>query len=89
MFTTFANTAIDTIQSTKKIAVETFVKHDDLAKSLNSFVDSQTEYTKKAVENGFNTAKSVMSVFSDPKFIKDITASAQDQINFWLPKKGK
>lgn len=89
MFTTFANTAIDTIQSTKKIAVDTFVKHEALSKALNSFVDSQTEYTKKAVENGYNTAKSLVEVFSDPKFYPNLAETAKDQINFWLPKKGK
>lgn len=39
---------IDTVQGAKKTVVKTFVPNETLAKSLNSFVDAQTEYTKDA-----------------------------------------
>lgn len=89
MFTSFANTAIDTIQSTKKIAVDTFVKNEELSKALNDFVDSQTEYTKKAVENGYKTATAMASVFADPKFYKDSVDSLQNNVTGLFSKKGK
>lgn len=89
MFTTFANTAIDSIQSSKKIAVDTFVKHEGLSKALHNFVDSQTEYTKKAVETGYKTATSVAGIFADPKFYKDSVETMQDSITGLFSKKGK
>lgn len=89
MFTTFANTAIDAVQTSKKIAVDTFVKHEGLAKSLNQFVDSQTEYTKKAVETGFTTATSITSIFSDKSFYSDMAKTMQDAVSSTFVKKGK
>ena len=49
---TFAYAAVDAIQGAKKQFVSTFVKHDDLSKILNSFVDAQTQYTKAAIDAG-------------------------------------
>jgi len=89
MFTTFANTAIDAVQTSKKIAVDTFVKHEGLAKSLNQFVDSQTEYTKKAVETGFTTATAITSIFSDKSFYSDMAKTMQDAVSSTFVKKGK
>ena len=40
------NSAIDTFQSTKTQFVKTFVKNEELAKPLNTFVDAQTSYAK-------------------------------------------
>jgi len=48
MFT--VDTIIDGVQTAKKQAVKTFVKHDEIAKQLNTFVDAQTAYTKDAVK---------------------------------------
>ena len=48
MFT--VDTAIDTVQTVKKEAIKTFVKNENVAKSLNEFVDAQTAYTKEAVK---------------------------------------
>lgn len=89
MFTVFANTAIETIQSTKKIAVDTFVKHEGLSKALNSFVDSQTEYTKNAVAAGTEAATSVARIFADPKFYTESVKMMQDNLDGFFPKKGK
>jgi hypothetical protein len=89
MFTTFANAAIDAVQSSKKIAVDTFVKHEGLAKALNQFVDSQAEYTKKAVETGFTTATSITSIFSDKSFYGDMAKTMQDAVASTFVKKGK
>lgn len=59
MFT--ADTFIDTIQTAKKEAVKTFVKNEVIAKSLNEFVDAQTEYTKKAAKAGTDAVAKVTS----------------------------
>lgn len=55
MFT--LDTAIDTIQTSKKQFVSTvFAKHESVAKALNEFVDAQTAYTKSAAKAGTDVA---------------------------------
>ena len=49
MFT--ADFFIDTVQTSKKQFVNTFVQHEGVKKALNEFVDSQTAYTKSAVKS--------------------------------------
>ena len=49
MFT--LDTAIDTVQGAKKEAIKTFVKNEDIAKTLTEFVDAQTAYTKEAIKS--------------------------------------
>lgn len=45
----FANMFIDTVQGAKTTFVKTFVQHEGIAKSLQSFIDAQTKFTKEAV----------------------------------------
>ena len=64
---------IDTIQTGKKTFVQTFVSNENVAKALNSFIDAQTEYTKKAVKVATDTAtvltqESVKAVENAVKF---------------------
>lgn len=59
MFTT--DTIIDTIQTAKKEAVKTFVKHEAIAKTLNEFVDAQTAYTKEVAKAGTAVATKLAS----------------------------
>jgi hypothetical protein len=47
---------IDTIQTGKKTFVQTFVSNENVAKALNTFIDAQTDYTKKAMKIGSDTA---------------------------------
>lgn len=55
MFT--LDTAIDTIQTSKKTFVNTvFAQNEKVASALNQFVDAQTEYTKAAVKAGTDVA---------------------------------
>ena len=63
------NSAIDTVQSTKTQFVKTFVKNEELAKPLNTFVDAQTSYTKAvAVEvNKFFTTLGMSAYTFDAK----------------------
>jgi len=50
------DSTIDTIQTGKKMWVNTFVTNEAIAAAMNDFVDAQTEYTKKAVKTGTETA---------------------------------
>ena len=43
------NLFIDTVQSSKKVVVNSLVTNKTIADSLNGFVDAQTAYTKEAV----------------------------------------
>lgn len=44
------NLFIDTVQSSKKVIVNSLVTNKTIADSLNGFVDAQTAYTKEAVK---------------------------------------
>ena len=50
MFT--PDTVIDSIQSTKKQMVKSFVSNPTVVDALNQFVETQTEYTKTIVKAG-------------------------------------
>jgi hypothetical protein len=91
MYKLFANTVIETVQSAKKVAVDTFVKHEGLAKSLTDFVDAQTEYTKKFVDASVDAGTKVATTLSTPKFYEDAFKNAQAQVETLFPtsKKGK
>lgn len=54
MFTLDAT--IDAIQNGKKQFVNTFVQNESVKEALVKFVDAQSEYTKKAVKVGIDTA---------------------------------
>jgi len=58
MFT--ADTMIDTIQNGKKQFVKTFVTNETIATSMNQFIDSQAEYTKKAFKASTDAATGIM-----------------------------
>ena len=62
MFNTYAHTFIDAVQTGKKQVVTHAVKHERLATILNEFIDSQTKYTKSAVDAGFDAATSFGSL---------------------------
>jgi hypothetical protein len=48
MFT--VDTVVDAVQTGKKAWVKTFITNDHIADALNSFIDNQSEYTKKALK---------------------------------------
>ena len=48
--TQHVNIFIDTVQGAKSTFVKTFVQHEDIAKTLNSFIDAQTKFTKELVK---------------------------------------
>lgn len=82
--------AIDSFQSSKKMFVDTFVKHDTLAKTLNDFVDNQTEYTKKAVTATLEAGNAVVHTITDKKFYEEVSNVAKNHVKDILDtKKGK
>ena len=90
MIKTMLNSTIDTVQTGKKIFVDTFVKHEELAKTMNSFVDQQTEYTKKTVDNFAKFGGELYGIVANKSFINDLAVSAKEYVNFWtVSKKGK
>lgn len=48
------NTAVDTIQGTKTQFVKTFVSNEEIAKSLQTYIDAQTSFAKKVGQETFN-----------------------------------
>lgn len=53
MFT--ADAIIDTVQNGKKQFVKTFVQNETVAAAMNSFIDAQADYTKKATKASMDT----------------------------------
>ena len=58
MFT--ADTVLDSIQNSKKQFVKTFVTNEHIAESMNHFIDTQAEYTKKAFKATADAATEIM-----------------------------
>ena len=58
MFT--ADAMIDTIQNGKKQFVKTFVTNEPIADSMNQFIDSQADYTKKAFKASTDAATGIL-----------------------------
>ena len=52
---------VDTIQSAKKTWIKTFITNDHIAESMNHFVDSQSDYTKKALKATTEAAQEIAS----------------------------
>lgn len=46
---------IDAVQNGKKQFVKTFVQNETAAAAMNSFIEAQAEYTKKAMAVGVDT----------------------------------
>lgn len=89
MIKTLIHTTVDTIQSSKKMFVDTFVKHEALAKSLNEFVDAQTDYTKQAIDVSIKTGTEVYNIISDKAFYTEALKAAQDAATQFVSKKSK
>ena len=87
MFKTFINTTAELIQDSKKFAIETFVKHEELAKSLTEFVDTQTEYTKKAIDASLTTVTDVYGTVTSPKFFTDTVKTMKEAVHSVYPQK--
>jgi hypothetical protein len=75
MFNSITNTAIDAVQTSKKHIVATFVKHENLADTINKFVDIETSYTKALFDNTNKTLSDMYSIFTNKNFISEIKES--------------
>lgn len=75
MFNTMTTTAIDAVQTGKKQIVNTVVRHEGLAETINKFVDIETQYSKALVENTFNTMTGFYTLFTSKDFAKEVTDS--------------
>ena len=82
---------VDSIQTSKKMFVDTFVKHEGLAKAFNEFVDAQTVYTKEAIDASVNAGNNVYNAITDKTFYTDTMKIIQEtaQSLFHTQKKGK
>lgn len=81
---------VDSIQVSKKMFVDTFVKHEGLAKTMTEFVDAQTEYTKKAIDVGFTTGTNMYKTVTDKSFYADTATAFKEAVtSFYIAKKEK
>jgi len=80
---------VDSIQVSKKMFVDTFVKHEGLAKTMTEFVDAQTEYTKKAIDVGFTTASNMHKTVTDKSFYTETMKKMQDSAQFMFKTQKK
>ena len=87
MIKTMFDTAIDAVQSSKKVFVDTVVKNEGLASSLNKFVDTQTAYTKQAVEATLSIGSDVYKTFTSKEFYADTLKNVQDTAKSLYPQK--
>ena len=55
---------IDGVQKAKKDFVKVFITHDTVAKAMNEFIDTQTEYTKMAVKATSGAAETIAKEIS-------------------------
>ena len=75
MFNTIAHNAIDTVQAGKKQIINTIVKHEAVAESINKFVDAETAYTKAFVENIISVANEFQTLITKKDFAKEVAAT--------------
>jgi hypothetical protein len=68
MFSTFAHSAVDAVQSTKKQVVNIAVPHEGIRNALNSFVDAQADYTKRAIDAGILASSTIGMIVSSKDF---------------------
>jgi len=78
MFTLDAT--IDAVQTGKKQFVKTFVQNEKVADAMNTFIDEQASYTKKAAKVGSDTITTLMS---------ETTKTMQDAMKFDYTKFGE
>jgi len=65
------DTVIDQVQNSKKQFVKTFVTDSKIAQTLNEFIDSQTEYTKRASKATVDATSTIVN--ETIKHVQDAT----------------
>jgi hypothetical protein len=90
MIKNLVHSTVDTIQVSKKMFVDIFVKHEGLAKSLHEFVDAQTDYTKQAFDVSLKTSTEVYETLTDKSFYTDALKTTQEAVkSVYTQKKEK
>lgn len=79
--------AIDFVQNGKKAFVTIFIRHDELAKSINSFIDAQTRYTKDSSDALYSSATELGNLVSDKNFVQEMVQSYG--LDRWFMAKSK
>ena len=77
MFNTFNYAAIDAVQEAKKQFVTTFVQHEGIAKAMNTFIDSQADYTKRHVDAMMSFATSVGLIVTSKQFFDEVAKTVK------------
>jgi hypothetical protein len=80
MFSTFAHAAVDAVQTSKKQFVNLAVPHDGIRNALNSFVDAQADYTKKAIDAGIMASTSIGMIVSSKEFFDYMANYAKSSV---------
>jgi hypothetical protein len=75
MFNTITNTTIDMVQTGKKQAISTIVRHEGLADTFHKYIDAETIYTKSLFDNATNTMTEFYALFSKKDFAKEVAAT--------------
>ena len=65
MFTTYTDSVIDTVQTTKKSIVEMFGATTEIKKIFNDYIDAQTKYTKEAAQASISMNTKFVEVLMD------------------------
>jgi hypothetical protein len=91
MLATLLNNTVDAIQTSKKIFVDTFVKHEGLAKTLNEFVDAQNVYTKQSIDATIKAGNEMYNTVFNKAFYTDTAKAMQESVQalFHTQKKEK
>lgn len=61
---------IDTIQNTKRLATDTFIKDPVLNKAANDFIDAQTAFAKVLANNTIEMTKYALGQFTSAVYAK-------------------
>lgn len=89
MFNAIAMNTIDTVQSGKKQIVNTMVRHEGLADTINKFVDAETAYTKSLVDNTTNVMNNFYTLFTSKDFTKEVISTFTPSFTKTEGKKSK
>lgn len=82
---TSAHSGVDSFQSMKKQFVNLVIRHSQLNSICNKFIDSQTKYTKEAIDNGIATMFALTMAFANAQFYNDTL----DSLKLHTPNKGE
>lgn len=86
MQNTVIHAAIDSVQSSKKQFVELAFPYGALKSALNQFIDSQTDYTKRAVDTSMSAMWNLSSLLISKSFYDECMKSV---FNWYPIKKGE